>query len=136
MSKSAFPLALDWGRSVRAAGIEATAVPAYNVTPDHLGYHPKDRHDNGYLAAVGYLRIYIAGDTEPTAEMAKLDRIDIAFLPMNQPYTMTPEQAAAAARAVRPRILYPYHFGSTDPRVLLNLLAHDSEIEVRIRNLQ
>lgn len=136
MSKSAFPLALDWGRSVRAAGIEATAVPAYNVTPDHLGYHPKDRHDNGYLAAVGYLRIYIAGDTEPTAEMATLGSVDIAFLPMNQPYTMTPEQAAAAARAVHPKILYPYHFGSTDPKTLVNLLAHDSDIEVRIRNLQ
>ncbi len=127
---------LDWGQAARAAGIVAEAVPAYNVTSDHLGYHPKNRHDNGYVVTAGKLRIYIAGDTEPTAEMATLGSIDIAFLPMNQPYTMTPEQAAAAAHAIHPRILYPYHFGSTDPKVLVNLLSHTSDIEVRIRKLQ
>ncbi len=128
--------ALDWGQSAQAAGIVAEAVPAYNVTSDHLGFHPKERHDNGYLITAGNLRVYIAGDTEPTAAMATLGRVDIAFLPMNQPYTMTPEQAASTARTIRPRILYPYHFGSTDTKTLVQLLAQDRDIDVRIRDLQ
>lgn len=128
--------ALDWGRSIRASGVEVAAVPAYNTTPEHLGYHPRERRDNGYVVGVGKLRVYIAGDTEPTAEMAELGRIDIAFLPMNQPYTMTPAQTAAAARTIKPAILYPYHLGSTDTRALAKLLERDSDIDLRIRNLQ
>lgn len=127
---------LEWGRSMQVSGITVEAVPAYNVTAGHLSYHPKERRDNGYVITAGKLRVYVAGDTEPTPEMSKLGPIDIAFLPMNQPYTMTPEQATAAARVIKPKILYPYHFGSTDTRALVDLLAHDREIEVRIRNLQ
>ncbi len=121
---------------MRAGHIVVEAVPAYNVTSDHLGYHPKDHHDNGYIMMAGNLRIYIAGDTEPIPEMTRFGPIDIAFLPMNQPYTMTPEQAADAARTIHPKILYPYHYGSTDTKALVNLLAHEHDIEVRIRNLQ
>jgi len=112
------------------------AVPAYNVTPSRTNYHPKDRRDNGYVITVGSQRVYVAGDTEPIPEMADLGPIDIAFLPMNQPYTMTPEQTAAATKVIRPKILYPYHFGSTDTGALTRLLADDKTIDVRIRNLQ
>ena len=125
---------------VQAAGLTLRAVPAYNVSPDRQGFHPKSRGDNGYLITAGSgsdaLHIYIAGDTEPIPEMAALGPVDIAFLPMNQPYTMTPEQAAAAARTIHPKILYPYHFGLTDTTALQKLLAANPEIEVRIRNLQ
>jgi L-ascorbate metabolism protein UlaG (beta-lactamase superfamily) len=84
----------------------------------------------------GKLRVYVAGDTEDVPEMADLKAIDIAFLPMNQPYTMKPEQVAAAAKAFRPRILYPYHFSSTNTALLPPLLADEKDIEIRIRKLQ
>ena len=128
--------ALEHGRAVQASGISVEAVPAYNSTAGRTGYHPKERKDNGYVLTVGTLRIYVAGDTEPTAEMSRLGAIDIAFLPMNLPYTMTPEQAAAAARTIQPKILYPYHFGSTDTGLLTKLLADEKGIEIRMRKLQ
>ena len=131
---------LGHSQALEAAGVRVTAVPAYNVTPGRTAYHPKERKDNGYLMTAGSgsdaLHIYIAGDTEPIPEMVALGPVDIAFLPMNQPYTMTPEQAAAAARTIHPKILYPYHFGSTDTTALQKLLAANPEIEVRIRKLQ
>ena len=83
----------------------------------------------------GDKRVYVAGDTENTAEMMNLAGIHCAFLPMNLPYTMTPEMVADAARALKPKILYPYHFGETDTSVLVDLLK-DSGIEVRIRGMQ
>ena len=79
--------------------------------------------------------MYIAGDTEDTEELMAIQDIDIAFLPMNQPYTMTPEQVARAARAIRPRVLYPYHYSATDPHILVELLQEERDIEVRIRDL-
>lgn len=128
--------ALEHDRIVQASGISVEAVPAYNSSAGRTGYHPKGRKDNGYVLTVGALRLYVAGDTEPTAEMARLGAVDIAFLPMNLPYTMTPEQAAAAARTIRPRILYPYHFGSTDTGLLTRLLTDEKGIEIRVRKLQ
>jgi L-ascorbate metabolism protein UlaG (beta-lactamase superfamily) len=80
--------------------------------------------------------VYIAGDTENTPEMKKLKDIDIAFLPMNLPYTMTPEMVADAAKAFKPKILYPYHFGNTDTSRLTALLKDEPGIEVRIRNMK
>lgn len=112
------------------------AVPAYNITSSRMGYHPRERKDNGYVLSIGSLRIYIAGDTEPIPEMANIGKIDIAFLPMNLPFTMTPTQVAQAARIIKPRILYPYHFGSTDTSEITRLLSSDKDIEVRIRNLK
>jgi L-ascorbate metabolism protein UlaG (beta-lactamase superfamily) len=128
--------ALQHGRPLDVAGVTLLAVAAYNVTSGRMIYHPRDRLDNGYVITSDSLRVYVAGDTEPIPEMANLGHVDIAFLPMNQPYTMTPEQAAAAARVIKPKILYPYHFGSTDTGALTKLLANDKKIEVRIRNLQ
>jgi L-ascorbate metabolism protein UlaG (beta-lactamase superfamily) len=78
----------------------------------------------------------VAGDTENIPEMKNLTDIEVAFLPMNVPYTMTPEMVADAARAFRPRILYPYHFGQTDTSELVRLLADEKGIEVRIRKME
>ena len=128
--------ALEHGRVVQAAGISVEAVAAYNSSAGRTSYHPKERKDNGYVLTVGTLRVYVAGDTEPTPEMALMGAIDIAFLPMNLPYTMSPEQVAAAARTIRPGILYPYHFGSTDTGLLTKLLAGEPGIEIRVRKLQ
>ncbi len=118
-------------------GIGIEAVPAYNIVHLRSGnnpYHPKGI-GNGYLFTFGDTRVYVAGDTEDTPEMKALTGIDIAFLPMNLPYTMTPAMVADAARAFRPRILYPYHYGNTDTQELVDLLA-GSGIEVRIRDLK
>lgn len=127
---------LAWGQSLEAAGLSVEALPAYNLSPGRTMYHPRERGDNGYLVGAGKLRIYIAGDTEPLPEMASLGPIDIAFLPMNLPYTMTPEQTAQAAKLLRPKVLYPYHFGSTNTAELVRLLAGEKDIELRVRKLQ
>ena len=119
---------------VIAKGIKLDAVPAYNTTPGHTQFHPKGR-DNGYVLTIDGLRIYIAGDTEDIPEMADLKDIDVAFLPCNQPYTMTPEQVAKAARTIKPKVLFPYHYSQTPIKQVADLLA-DSGIDVRIRNYQ
>ena len=110
------------------------AVQAYNITPDHLQFHPKGR-DNGYVFTIDGLRIYVAGDTEDIPEMGTLTGIDIAFLPCNQPYTMTTGQLLRAARIIRPRVLFPYHYGQTDVSGIPAQLA-DDEIDVRIRRYE
>jgi len=88
--------------------LKVEAVAAYNTTDGHLQFHPKDREDCGYILTLGGSRIYIAGDTEPTPELKALKNIDIAFLPVNQPYTMTVDQAVEAVKAIRPTIFYPH----------------------------
>ena len=113
-------------------GWAVEAVPAYNCSPDKQQFHPQGR-DNGYVLTVCGLRVYIAGDTEDIAELRALKDIDIAFLPCNQPFTMTPEQCARAARTVAPRVLFPYHYGDTDVQSLPALLE-GSGIDVRIRS--
>jgi L-ascorbate metabolism protein UlaG (beta-lactamase superfamily) len=123
------------GASITVNGILIEAIPAYNMTPGREMYHPKGR-DNGYVLAIGGKRIYIAGDTEDIPEMRDRTNIDIAFLPMNLPYTMSPEQTAHAAMAFMPKILYPYHFGDTDVSKLLDLMKNVPGIEVRIKNMQ
>ena len=115
-------------------GVVVEAVPAYNTTEGHLQFHPKGR-DNGYILTIDGLRIYIAGDTEDIPEMSNLKNIDIALLPCNQPYTMLPEQLVNAARTIRPKVLFPYHYGDTDVTGLPDELADDG-IEVRIRHYE
>ena len=130
-----FGTALANGESrVLAKGIKLDAVPAYNTTPGHTQFHPKGR-DNGYVLTIDGLRIYIAGDTEDIPEMASLKDIDVAFLPCNQPYTMTPGQVAKAARTVKPKVLFPYHYSQTPVKQVADLLT-GSGIDVRIRNYQ
>ncbi|HJD75208.1 MAG TPA: MBL fold metallo-hydrolase [Bacteroides reticulotermitis] len=117
------------------AEFKLEAVPAYNTTPGREQFHPKER-DNGYILTLGGTRIYIAGDTEDIPEMKQIKHIDIAFLPVNQPYTMTPEQAIKAAKVVRPSILYPYHYGNTEIGKVKDGLKDTPNIDVRIRALQ
>ena len=117
-----------------ADDITVEAVPAYNTTPDHQQFHPKGR-DNGFVLTLDGLRIYIAGDTEDIPEMADFKDIDVAFLPCNQPYTMTVEQLVNAAQTIKPKVLFPYHFGQTDVSGIPELLENDG-IEVRIRHYE
>ena len=114
--------------------IRIEAVPAYNTTEGREKFHPRHR-DNGYIVIIEDLRIYIAGDTEDIPEMKELRNIDIAFLPVNQPYTMTVDQAVDAANMFSPTILYPYHFGDTDVKSIKTRLE-DSGIEVRLRKME
>ena len=118
-----------------APWIEIEAVAAYNTTPGREAYHPKGR-DNGYILTLGGLRIYIAGDTEDIPEMQNLKSIDIAFFPVNQPYTMTVPQAVHAAAMVNPAVLYPYHYGDTQIEKLIEALKNRPGIEVRVRQMQ
>jgi L-ascorbate metabolism protein UlaG (beta-lactamase superfamily) len=126
------------GESRVFQGIKVEAVPAYNIV--HMRgpgapFHPKGQ-GNGYVLTFGDKRIYVGGDTENIPEMKNLKNIDIAFLPMNLPYTMTPEMVADAAKVFKPKILYPYHFGDTDTSKLIELLKNEKGIEIRIRNMK
>jgi len=126
------------GDARNVEGLAVEAVPAYNIVhkrDNGQPFHPKGA-GNGYVLTFAGKRIYIAGDTENVPEMKLLKGIDIAFLPMNLPYTMTPEMVAAAARAFHPRVLYPYHYGETDPARLVALLKENPKIEVRIRRMK
>lgn len=114
--------------------VQLVAVPAYNTTPGREQYHPKGR-DNGYILVLDGFRIYIAGDTEDIPEMADIHNIDVAFLPCNQPYTMTVEQLANAAKTIKPKTLFPYHYSQTPIRQAQILLS-GSGINLRIRNYQ
>lgn len=118
--------------------INVEAVPAYNLVgkrPDGQAFHPKGE-GNGYILTIGGKRIYIAGDTENIPEMKTFKNIDIAFIPMNLPYTMTPEQMSDAAIMVHPKVLYPYHYGNTDVSKLTDILKPHKEIEIRIREMK
>ena len=124
------------GDKAEAAGIAVEAVPAYNTTPGKEKFHPKGR-DNGYVLTMGGKRVYVAGDTEDTAEIRALKGIDIAFLPMNLPYTMSVEKAADAIRQIKPKIVYPYHFRSADGtkadfEQLRKLVGEGSGVEIRV----
>lgn len=133
-SSSALPAAtvMKNGETRTFAGFQVEAVPAYNPAK---AFHPKG-NGNGYVVTFADKRVYVAGDTENIPEMSDLKQIDVAFLPMNLPYTMTPEQVADAARAFRPKVLYPYHFGNTDTAALVTLLKDEKGIEVRIRDMK
>lgn len=114
--------------------MDIEAVPAYNTTPGHEKFHPRHR-DNGYILTLGGTRVYIAGDTEDIPELKELKDIDIAFLPVNQPYTMTVPQAIHAAKMFSPKVLYPYHYGDTKIEELKEGLK-SSTIDIRIRQMQ
>jgi len=119
-------------------GLRVEAVPAYNLVhmrSEGVTFHPKG-NGNGYVITLGDIRIYVAGDTENIPEMKQLKDIDVAFLPMNLPYTMTPEMVADAARAFKPKVLYPYHYGKTDPSKLVELMKDTPQVEIRIRKME
>ncbi len=125
------------GEAKTIEGLPIKAVPAYNLIHKRdtgQPFHPKG-DGNGYIITFGGKNVYVAGDTENTPEMKALKGIDIAFLPMNLPFTMTPEMVADAALAFKPKILYPYHFGESDTEKLKALLK-DSGIDIRIRKMK
>lgn len=125
------------GRTYSLAGCSVETVPAYNITSGHIQYHPRERGDVGYVLKIGGSRIYFAGDTEDVCEVCALRDIDIAFLPVNQPYTMTIDQVVHVVREMCPKVLYPYHYGSsagvTDVAILQECLK--GVCDVRIRNM-
>jgi L-ascorbate metabolism protein UlaG (beta-lactamase superfamily) len=129
---------MDNGDVKTVGGLKIEAVPAYNIVhmrSKGVPFHPKGV-GNGYIITFGDKRVYVGGDTENTPEIKKLKDIDIAFLPMNLPYTMTPEMVADASKAIKPKTLYPYHFGNTDTSEIVALLKDDQDIEVRIRDMK
>jgi L-ascorbate metabolism protein UlaG (beta-lactamase superfamily) len=137
LPKVPWAMAMKAGDRQEINDIIIEAVEAYNIVNERAPgqpFHPKGS-GLGYILTIGGKRFYVAGDTENIPEMKALTNIDVAFLPMNLPYTMTPEMVADAALAFKPKILYPYHFGETDTNKIIALLK-GSAIEVRIRNLK
>lgn len=125
------------GEFIGVAGLPVEAVPAYNTFArrgNGKPYHPKGE-GNGYIITFGDTRVYVAGDTEYVPEMKKMQLINIAFLPMNLPFTMSPSLVAICAKAINPQIVYPYHFGETKPEELVKLLM-GTGIDVRIRSMK
>jgi L-ascorbate metabolism protein UlaG (beta-lactamase superfamily) len=128
---AAHPIANDQTRQWQQWTIEA--VPAYNLVrgpaPGQL-YHPKGR-DNGYILSYGGKRFYFSSDTEGTPEMRALKNIDVAFICMNLPYTMSPEEAAEAVKAFHPKVVVPYHYRNSDLNVFQQRLE-GTGIQVRL----
>jgi L-ascorbate metabolism protein UlaG (beta-lactamase superfamily) len=118
------------GDAVTVGGVEVKAVPAYNTTPDRQQYHPQGV-GNGYLLSFGDKTVYVAGDTEDVPEMRALTGIDVAFLPMNLPYTMDEEHAADAVKAFKPGAVYPYHYRGSDTQKFADLVGDASEVRLR-----
>ena len=116
------------GEKTTIGTVEFEAIPAYNTTEDRKKYHPKGR-DNGYVLTVDGRRVYIAGDTEDTPEMRALTDIDIAFVPMNLPFTMDVDQAASAVAEFKPKVVYPYHYKGQDPEAFANKVGDGIEVK-------
>ena len=137
------------GEKKSVAGIEVEAVPMYNLTrgpQPGAFYHPKTEGrnadgyacddgapGNGYILTMGGKRLYISGDTECTPEMKALQNIDVAFVPMNLPYTMSPSEAAACVNSFKPKIVYPYHYGQSNLQEFTGAVQRTPGVEVRLR---
>lgn len=119
-------------------GLSVRAVPAYNITEGHTQFHPKEREDCGYILTMGGTTLYVAGDTEDNDDVMALNGIDIAFLPVNRPYTMTVGQAVRVVNAIRPKIFYPYHYGQVEEKTDIDRLVRelDGVCEVRVRPME
>lgn len=119
--------------------IDVAAVPAYNIPGGPDAFHPEGKF-NGYVLTIGGSRLYFSGDTEDVPEMRALEEIDMAFVCMNQPYTMTVEAAADAVLAFKPDVVYPYHYRNQDESKsdldnFKNLIqAANEDIEVRVED--
>ncbi len=124
---------LGIGEKTNLLGVGIEAIAAYNLAPERAKFHAKGR-GVGYVLTLGGKRVYLSGDTEDIPEMRALKNIDVAFVCMNLPYTMTPEQAADAVRAFRPKIVYPYHCRGSDLAKFKKLVGEDAGVEVRIRD--
>lgn len=106
-------IVLNNGESKSFDNLQVEAIPMYNLRKEALKFHEKGR-GNGYVLTLGEKRVYISGDTEDIPEMRNLKNIDVAFICMNLPYTMTVESAASAVLDFKPKKVYPYHFRGTD----------------------
>ena len=131
-------IVLHNGGSTVQHGIPIAAIAMYNIPGDSTAYHPKGK-GNGYVLNLGGKRFYISGDTNATPEMRSLKDIDVAFVCMNLPYTMSVEEAASGVLAFKPKIVYPYHYrnpkGFSDVAKFKSLVnAGNSSIDVRLRN--
>lgn len=130
--------ALANGETTTIKGVNIEAIPMYNLPEDSTSRHPKGR-GNGYVLTIGGQRIYISGDTEDIAEMRALKNIDIAFVCMNLPYTMTVDAAADAVLDFKPKVVYPFHYrgkgGFSDVETFKRTINVSSDqIEVRLVN--
>ena len=137
VDKLGYGSVLPNNQSTTYLDITIEAIPAYNLVHKRESgefFHPKGTC-NSYLLTIGNKRIFIGGDTENTPEMKALKDIDIAFLPMNLPYTMTPEMVADAAKAFKPKILYPYHYGKTETDIIVGLMKSENQVKTIIRNM-
>lgn len=121
------------GQTITFEHIPIEAIPAHNLHPDRLNFHPKGV-GNGYILTLADKRIYISGDTEDTPDMLALKNIDIAFLPMDGHYTMTGPQAASAAKTFQPKVVYPFHYGQGGQTEIFARELEGTGIEVRQRN--
>ena len=123
------------GETKTVAGVQVEAVPMYNLqrgpAPGQL-YHTKGR-GNGYILTLGGKRVYFAGDTECTPEMRNLRNIEIAFMPMNLPYTMPPSEAAECVKAFKPKVVYPYHYRGSNVAEFASALKVEP-VEVKLLN--
>lgn len=123
------------GDTAEALGATIEAVPAYNLTPPGRGQvHPKGRC-NGYILTIGDTRVYLVSETQNIPELAMVRDIDIAFIAMDGVFNMTPAEAAEAVKVIHPKVVYPYHYGSSDLSPFTRALA-GSGIEVRIRRMK
>ena len=118
----------DWN------GAKIEAIPAYNKDPA-TKFHPRARGDNGYVLTMAGFRVYISGDTEDIPEMRALQNIDLAFVCMNLPFTMTAEAAASAVAEFKPKFVYPYHYrgrgdGTQDPKKFASLVGDAAKVHL------
>jgi L-ascorbate metabolism protein UlaG (beta-lactamase superfamily) len=131
-AQRAIAIVLGYGASTNVQGLSVEAVYAYNSYHSPLGF------GNGYVVTIGGSRIYISGDTGNAPEIRALTNVDVAFVCMNQPYTMTVAEATNAVRAIRPKVVYPYHYrdlsgATTNAATFKQWLGTDLGIEVRLR---
>ena len=115
------------------AGLKIEAVPAYDVKGRYGVFRPNKGAANGYVITFGDKRVYVAGETESVPEVKALKQIDVAFLPVMK--TMPPAMFADTVKAMQPKIVVPYAYGSNDPKALVALVK-DPGVDVRVRDLR
>ncbi|WP_418595172.1 MBL fold metallo-hydrolase [Ponticoccus sp. (in: a-proteobacteria)] len=126
--------AMENGASASLTDLQIDAIPAYNTTEERKTFHPEGR-DNGYVLTMDRFRIYVSGDTEDIPEMRALQDIDLAFVCMNLPFTMTAEAAADAVKAFAPAYVYPYHYrgrdgGTQDPAAFAEMVGEAAQVQM------
>jgi L-ascorbate metabolism protein UlaG (beta-lactamase superfamily) len=132
------------GETDTVAGFKVEAVPAYNIFGrggNGKPYTPRGSA-NGYILTFGNKRVYVAGVTESIPEMQKFRPIDVAFLPLNETgrglalRTMNPSMFSDAVAALQPKILFPYNYGSNDPKGFAGLVKNQQGIDLRLRDMK